>query len=76
MNLEFREILNVQITVVQSAGQPVRVVDVLDKSPLGPLVQARLVDGTADDRADRRRPQGLLREETLMAFAPFPPRPT
>ena len=46
MNLEFREILNVQITVVQSAGQPVRVVDVLDKSPLGPLVQARLTDGT------------------------------
>ena len=31
----YREILNVQLTVVQSVGAPVRVVDVLDKDRLG-----------------------------------------
>jgi hypothetical protein len=44
---EYRAITNVQLTVVQSTGEPVRVADVLDKSTLGPLIRTRFADGTA-----------------------------
>jgi hypothetical protein len=43
----YRKIVNVQLTVVQTVGQPLRVADVVDKSISGPFVRARLVDGTA-----------------------------
>ena len=42
----YRVITNVQLTVVQTAGTPVRVADVLDKTPAGPLIRVRFVDGT------------------------------
>ena len=45
----YRKILNVQLTVVQTVGDAVRVVDVLDKSITGPLVRARLHRRHGDD---------------------------
>jgi hypothetical protein len=45
----YRRILNVQLTVVQTTGEPVRVADVLDKSTTGPLVRSRFADGTATE---------------------------
>ena len=72
MDLEFREILNVQITVVQSAGQPVRVSTCSTSRRRGRW--SRRGSSTARRPPRRSTPSSRATEkETPMAFAPFPP---